>query len=249
MDGKVALVTGSTKGIGLACALRLGLDGASVVVCSRRQKNVDDAVQLLKDKGVADVFGIAVHVGKSADQERLVAAVVERYGRVDVFVSNVATNPAMGTMLESTTEKIWDVVFSTNVKSHFFLTKRLVPHMKAGSNIVFISSYAGYLPSPILGVYSLTKTTLLALTRVLSRELGPRGIRVNCLAPGIIKTRFSRALWTNDAIAKHYKREIALQQFGTPEQCAGVVAFLASDDAAYVTGETILASGGIPARL
>jgi len=248
-EGKVAIVTGATAGIGLAIAERLGQEGASLVICSRKQKNVDTAVQHLKQLGIRHVIGLALHVGTDAARGQLIDETVKAFGRIDVLVSNVANNPVMGPMMDVTTEDVWSKIMDINVKSHFFLVKSALPHMSKGSSVVFVSSYAGYIGNPLLGVYSVSNTALLGLTRVLSRELAPSGVRVNCIAPGIIKTKFSEALWKADEVGEIALKDIPMNRFGSPDECAGVVAFLASDDASYVTGETVVAAGGIPARL
>mgnify|MGYP000101637050 CR=1 FL=1 len=248
-EGKVALITGATKGIGFAIAERLGLEGAAVAICSRKQKNVDEAVNALKAKGVTHVVGFPIHVGTSEAREQLIQATVKHFGRIDVLVSNVALNPVMGPMLDVTTESVWDKIMDVNVKSHFFLVKSALPHMPAGGNVIIIASYAGYLPNPLLGAYSVSKTALLGLTKVLATELAPRQIRVNCVAPGIIKTNFSEALWKSDAAADVTLKDIPLQRFGLPEECASCVAFLASADGAFMTGEVLLPTGGVHARL
>jgi len=247
-EDKVVLITGATRGIGLATAERLGKEGGTVVICSRQKENVDEAVAKLKSQGI-NVHGIVCHVGTAEQRKKLIAETVAKYKRIDVLVSNVAVNPVMGPMLDATTEQAWDKIFDVNVKSHFFLIKEALPYMPKGSSIIIVSSYAGYLPSPILGAYSVSKTALLGLTKVLARELAPRGIRVNCLAPGVIKTKFSEALWKDEEIAELQMKDIPLQRFGTSEECAGAVAFLGSSDADYITGETVLAAGGIHARL
>jgi len=250
LEGKVAIVTGGTAGIGLAIAERLAREGAKVVICSRRKDNVTSATASLHAMGLKSVIGLVCHVGTTEQRKYLVAETLKQCGggRIDILVSNVACNPVMGSMTDSTDEKAWDNVMDLNVKAAFFLAKDCVPHMVAGSSIVFIASYAAYNPSEFLGAYSVSKTALVGLTKVMAKDLGAKGIRVNCLAPGIIQTAFSEALWKNEAASERLN-EIPLRRFGTPADCAGPVAFLVSDDAAYVTGETMLAAGGITARL
>ncbi|KJE96976.1 hypothetical protein CAOG_09096 [Capsaspora owczarzaki ATCC 30864] len=250
LEGRVAIVTASTDGIGFAIAKRFGDEGASVVVSSRRKENVDRAVAELKSSNSAmRVIGIVCHVAKAEDRKRLVQETLKSYGNIDILVSNAAVNPVFGSMLE-TDEAAWDKIFEVNVKSAFLLTKEVAPHLKPNrGSVVFVSSIGGFAPFEALGAYSVSKTALFGLTKALSRELGPRGVRVNCIAPGIIKTRFSEALWKNQQIADRSLETVPLGRFGTPEECASTVAFLASDDAAYVTGESIVASGGMQSRL
>jgi len=253
-EGKVALVTGATLGIGYSIAERLGLSGAHVVICSRSQKNVDTAVQSLQAKGIK-VTGLAIHVGTSEARSKLVRAAVDAAGKIDILVSNVAVNPVFGPMIQTTDEKSWDKIFDVNVKSHFFLVKEVLPHMPKGGSVLIISSYAGYTPSPMLGAYSVSKTSLISLTKVLGTELASRGIRVNGIAPGVIQTKFSEMLWKHDAPGTDLtnpgegKQAIPLGRYGVPDEIGSLGCFLCSDDASYITGETIVAAGGVQSRL
>ncbi|WAR12063.1 DHRS4-like protein [Mya arenaria] len=198
LSGKVAIVTASTEGIGLAIARRLGQDGASVMVSSRKQDNVSRTVEQLKSENL-QVEGMVCHVGKAEDRTSLIQQTVSKFGGLD-FV---------------TPESAWDKIFETNVKATFFLIKEAVPHMeKRGGGSVF------------LGPYSVSKTALIGMTKALVPQLSTMNIRVNCVAPGIIKTKI-----------------------GEPSEISGLVSFLCSDDASYITGETTLATGGIPGRL
>uniref|UniRef100_A0A672YWQ2 Dehydrogenase/reductase SDR family member 4-like n=1 Tax=Sphaeramia orbicularis TaxID=375764 RepID=A0A672YWQ2_9TELE len=217
LTGKVAIVTASTDGIGLAAAQALGKKGAHVVVSSRRQANVDRAVALLQSQSI-QVTGTTCNVGKAEDREKLVALTLQKYGGVDILVSNAAVNPFFGNTMDST-EEVWDKILSINVKASFLMTKLVVPHMekRGGGNVVFVSSVAGYQPMPALGPYSVSKTALLGLTRVLAPELAPSNIRVNCVAPGIIKTRFSSALWQNEDIMDEFKKQISMRRYNSYE--------------------------------
>ncbi|XP_047242719.1 dehydrogenase/reductase SDR family member 4 isoform X3 [Girardinichthys multiradiatus] len=249
LDGKVAIVTASTDGIGLAAARALGKRGAHVVVSSRRQANVDKAVALLQSQSIR-VTGTTCNVGKGEDREKLVQLTVDQCGGIDILVSNAAVNPFFGNILDST-EDVWDKILSVNVKSAFLLTKLVVPHMekRGGGNIIFVSSVAGYQPMQALGPYSVSKTALLGLTKALAPELAHGNIRVNCVAPGIIKTRFSSALWQNKDVADEFKKQLSIKRIGEPEEIGGTIAFLCSDEASYITGETIAVTGGMSCRL
>ncbi|XP_005996001.1 dehydrogenase/reductase SDR family member 4 [Latimeria chalumnae] len=249
LTGKIALVTGSTEGIGFAIARRLAQDGAHVVVSSRKQPKVEKALEQLKAENL-DVSGMACHVGKEEDRERLVNSTVERHGGIDILVSNAAVNPFAGNMLDST-EDVWDKIYEINIKAAFLLIKQVVPHMekRGGGSIVIVSSIAGFQPFPALGPYSISKTALLGLTKALVPELSPRNIRVNCLAPGLIQTSFSSYLWSDEKRLKQFTKLLGITRIGQPEDCAGTVSFLCSPDAAYVTGETIVVAGGAPSRL
>lgn len=245
----MAIVTASTDGIGLAAAQALGKKGAHVVVSSRRQANVDKAVALLQSQSI-QVTGTTCNVGKAEDREKLVDLTLQTYGGVDILVSNAAVNPFFGNTMDST-EEVWDKILSINVKASFLMTKLVVPHMekRGGGNVVFVSSVAGYQPMPALGPYSVSKTALLGLTRVLAPELAPSNIRVNCVAPGIIKTRFSSALWENEDVMDEFKKQISIKRVGEPDEIGGVISFLCSDEASYITGETITVTGGMACRL
>lgn len=249
LTGKVAIVTASTDGIGLAAAQALGKRGAHVVVSSRRQANVDRAVALLQSQSI-QVTGTTCNIGKAEDRQKLVDLTLQTYGGVDILVSNAAVNPFFGNTMDST-EEVWDKILSINVKASFLITKLVVPHMvkRGGGNVVFVSSVGGYQPIPALGPYSVSKTALLGLTRVLAPELAPSNIRVNCVAPGIIKTRFSSALWQNEDLMDEMKKQMSIKRVGEPDEIGGVIAFLCSDEASYITGETITVTGGMACRL
>ncbi|KAL3860084.1 hypothetical protein ACJMK2_010252 [Sinanodonta woodiana] len=225
LSGKVAIVTASTDGIGLAIARRLAEDGAAVMVSSRKQQNVDSAVKELRDKSLT-VSGIVCHVGNKADRERMIQMTLKEFGGIDILVSNAAVNPVFGPILD-TTGTAWDKIMDINVKSSFFLCKEV-----------------------FMGPYGISKTALLGLTKALVPQLSQKKIRVNCIAPGLVKTRFSEQLWKkSDAASSAYAITIPLKRFAEPEECAGIVSFLVSDDASYITGETVVIGGGVSARL
>ncbi|XP_055218315.1 dehydrogenase/reductase SDR family member 4-like isoform X2 [Gorilla gorilla gorilla] len=215
LANKVALVTASTDGIGFAIARRLAQDGAHVVVSSRKQQNVDQAVATLQGEGLS-VTGTVCHVGKAEDRERLVATTLD-----------------------------------INVKAPALMTKAVVPEMekRGGGSVVIVSSIAAFSPSPGFSPYNVSKTALLGLTKNLAIELAPRNIRVNCLAPGLIKTSFSRMLWMDKEKQESMKETLQIRRLGEPEDCAGIVSFLCSEDASYITGETMVVGGGTPSRL
>uniref|UniRef100_A0A671DQX4 Ketoreductase domain-containing protein n=1 Tax=Rhinolophus ferrumequinum TaxID=59479 RepID=A0A671DQX4_RHIFE len=237
---KVAVITGSTKGIGLAIARRLAQDGAHVVVSSRKQQNVDQAVAALQGEGLS-VTGTVCHVEKAEDREQLVATALEHSGGVDFLVCNAAVNPLVGSIM-GTSEQVWDKILSVNVKSPALLLSQLLPHMeKRGGAVILVSSISAYIPHVALGAYNVSKTALLGLTRTLALELAPRGIRVNCLVPGIIETDFSKV---NPNVRLLMLCSVFLpSRIGQPEDCAGLVSFLCSPDASYITGENIVVAG------
>uniref|UniRef100_A0A452UKA5 Dehydrogenase/reductase SDR family member 2, mitochondrial-like n=1 Tax=Ursus maritimus TaxID=29073 RepID=A0A452UKA5_URSMA len=223
LANRVAVITGSTEGIGFAIARRLAQDGAHVVISSRKQQNVDRAVAALQGEGLS-VTGTVCHVGKAEDRERLVATVLEHYGGLDFLVCNAGVNPLVGSTLKAS-EEVWDKILSVNVKSPALLLSQLLPHMENRG-----------------------KTAILGLTRTLSLELAPKGIRVNCLVPGIIKTNFSKVIHQDELYWNNFKRQHQVQRLGQPEDCAGIVSFLCSPDASYITGENIVV-GGFSSRL
>ncbi|CAF0928993.1 unnamed protein product [Rotaria sordida] len=253
LAGKVACVTGSTDGIGFAIARRLAREGARVVISSRKQENVEKAVDELK-KEKFDIYGTVCHVSKSDDRKRLLDETIKKYGKLDILVSNAGISPTVGSILE-TTESAWDKIFDINVKSAFFLIQEAIPYLEAqkNSSIIIISSITGYTPFDPIGAYSVSKTALLGLTKALVNPCIERGIRINAIAPGIIKTKFSRLLWNNDNSVKESEdvsfSGCPIGRVGTPDECANVVAFLASDDASYITGETIVVAGGMTSHL
>ncbi|XP_048782092.1 dehydrogenase/reductase SDR family member 4-like isoform X3 [Lagopus muta] len=193
LEGKVALVTAATDGIGLAVAQRLGEAGARVLLSSRRQHNVDAAVQKLRAQGL-EVSGVVCHVGQPQDRQRLVQTALDTYGAIDILVSNAAVNPVMGSTLE-VEEAAWEKIFQVNVTAAAMLVKLVLPHMekRGGGAVVLVTSVAGFIPNPTLGPYSVSKTALLGLVKVLAPELRARGVRLNAVAPGLIQTRFSAA--------------------------------------------------------
>lgn len=249
LANKVALVTASTDGIGLAIARRLAEDGAHVVISSRKQENVDRAVATLQGEGLS-VSGIVCHVGKPEDRERLLTTAVKLHQGIDILVSNAAVNPFFGNLMD-TTEEVWDKVLSINVKATAMLIKAVVPEMekRGGGSVVIVGSVAAFTRFPALGPYNVSKTALLGLTKNFAAELASKNIRVNCLAPGLIKTHFSSALWKDGSREDIIKEYLQIRRLGKPEDCAGIVSFLCSEDASYINGETVVVGGGTPSRL
>ncbi|KAI4295978.1 hypothetical protein L6164_035971 [Bauhinia variegata] len=245
-EGKVAIVTASTQGIGLGIAERLGLEGASVVISSRRQKNVDEAAEKLRAQGI-EVLAVVCHVSNAQQRKNLIDKTIQKYGRIDVIVSNAAVNPSTDSILQ-TQEAILDKLWEINVKASILLLKDAAPYLQKGSSVVIISSIAGYNPPVSLAMYGVTKTTLLGLTKALAAELAPN-TRVNCIAPGFVPTNFASFLTNNDATKKELEAKTLLGRLGTTKDMAAAAAFLASGDASYITGETLVVAGGVPSRL
>ena len=252
LNGKVAIVTASSQGIGKAIAQRLVKDGANVMISSRKEKNVIEALEEVRQsaKNSSQVEGIVCHVGKAEDREKLIQETIQKFGGIDILISNAGTNPTAGPMLDCTEDQ-WDKIFDNNVKAAFLLTQLAAPHMirKGQGNIVFIASIAGLQPIPMILPYSVSKTALLGLTKALSHDLAPENIRVNSVCPGIIDTKFASALTSNEFVANKTLEMLHIKRFGQPTDIAGIVSFLCSNDASYITGENIVVGGGIPSRL
>ncbi|XP_037691473.1 dehydrogenase/reductase SDR family member 2, mitochondrial-like isoform X2 [Choloepus didactylus] len=247
LANKVAMITGSTSGIGLAIARRLAQDGAHVVVSSRKQQNVDRAWwQHCRGRGLS-VMGTVVPCGKAEDRERLVATTLEHCGGVDFLVCVAAVNPLVGSTLGSS-EQIWDKILNVNVKAPAMLLSQLLPHMekRRQSSVVLVSSVSAYKPIARLGAYNVSKTALLGLTKTLAVELAPKNIRVNCLVPGMIETDFSQMLRVHREPSPVSAPLLFPYRLGQPEDCAGLVSFLCSPDASYITGESIAVAGFSP---
>lgn len=221
-----------------------------MVVSSRRKDHVDKAIKLLQDKGIA-ASGLVCHVAQAADRENLIKHALDKYGAIDILINNAGVNPAFGPIIDAT-ESAWDKVFEVNLKAGFLLSREVAKLMakRGGGTIVFVSSYTGLKPAAGLGVYSVTKTAMLGLTRTLASEWVGMNIRVNAVCPGVIKTDFSSLLWKEEdgGAGEALKARIPMGRFGRSEDVAGAVAFLVSDDSTYITGEAILMDGGL-ARL
>lgn len=245
LHGKVALVTGASRGIGKAIALRLARAGARVVVCSRKLENVAPVAEEIRAGG-GEALALEAHVGQMEQVEALVARTLETFGRIDIAVNNAATNPHFGPILTAD-EGQWDKILDTNVKGAFRVAKAVAPHMQAqgGGKIINIVSVAGLRPSPAMGVYSVSKAALIMLTQALAVELAPAHIQVNAIAPGVIKTRFSQVLWQTPALADSILKATPLGRFGEPEDVAGVALFLASPASDYITGAVFVVDGGM----
>lgn len=244
LDGRVAIVTGATRGIGLAIATSLAEAGARLVVSSRKAEHVDAAVHELRRKG-AEVVGVVSNMGKAADAHELAARAVEHFDGIDIIVNNAATNPIFGP-LQQATDEAFDKIMAVNVKGPLELcrTAHSVMAARGGGAIVNISSIGGVSPEPGLGLYSVSKAALISLTKVMAQEWGAEGIRANVICPGLIRTKFSQALWQDDQIANQMLGNQPIQRLGEPEDIAGLALFLASDASAYCTGGVYLAEGG-----
>jgi NAD(P)-dependent dehydrogenase (short-subunit alcohol dehydrogenase family) len=245
LEGKVAVISGASRGIGRAIALRLAGAGARVVVSSRSLAHVQPVADEIAAAG-GQALAVEAHVGHMEDVEALIEQTLAAYGRVDIAVNNAATNPHFGPLLTAD-EGQWDKILDTNAKGAFRLCKAVVPTMETqgGGKIINMTSVAGLHPSPGLGVYSISKAAIIALTQVLAAELGPANVQVNAIAPGVIRTRFSRLLWETPQIAGPTLSSLPLGRFGEPEDVAGLALFLASPASDYVTGAVFVVDGGM----
>ncbi len=244
LTDKVAIITGASKGIGEAIAYALGKAGAKVVLSSRKQEVLDEVAVRFEKDGIA-VKAIAAHAGKLDDLERLVEQTQAAFGGVDILVNNAAANPTFGPV-ETTEEWAYDKIMEVNVKGPFFLSKLVLPSMqeRGGGSIINISSIGGLSPEHQLGIYSMSKAALISQTKVLAKEWGNDNIRVNAICPGLIKTKFSEALWSNDKILQHMMTQTPIRRVGSPEEIALLALFLASAASAYSTGGVFVADGG-----
>ncbi|NDC76658.1 MAG: glucose 1-dehydrogenase [Chitinophagia bacterium] len=244
LQGRVAVVTGASKGIGRAIARLLGRQGASVVVSSRRQEAVDLTVTALREEGI-EASAIAAHMGDPVQVEGLLRHTVERYGGIDIVVNNAAINPVFGPILE-TDDAVFDKIMQVNVKGPMQLARLAHASMKArgGGSVINISSIEGLTPGHGLGLYSISKASLIAATKVMAREWGPDGIRVNAICPGLVETKFSEALTGNEKILRMVLAKQSLPMIATPEDISGLALFLASGASSFCTGGVFTADGG-----
>jgi NAD(P)-dependent dehydrogenase (short-subunit alcohol dehydrogenase family) len=244
LTGKVALITGASQGIGAAIAQGLAAYGAKVVVSSRKQASVEAVAQEITVQG-GTALAVAAHMGELSQIQQLVEQTQAAMGGVDILVNNAAANPVYGPILQTDTA-VFDKIMAVNVRGPLELAKRVQPLMAArgGGAIINISSIGGLTPEPGLGIYSVSKAALISLTKVLAQEWGKDGIRCNVICPGLVKTKFSAALWQEEKTLQRFLREVPLGRIAQPEEMAGLALFLASPAASYCTGAVFTADGG-----
>lgn len=245
LAGKVAVLTGSSKGIGEAMAYAMGKSGAKIVISSRKQDAVDVVVEKFKKEGI-EAIGIACNTGKMEELDHLIQETTKAFGGVDILVNNAATNPIFGNILE-TDLKAFDKVIDVNLKGPFQLSKLAYASMKqrGGGSIINISSVEGITPSENLGMYSISKAALIMLTKVMANELGRDKIRVNAICPGYIKTKLSEAIWSDKGLLRDVMNKQSLDYLAVPEDIAGLALLLASDAGKFFTGSVITVDGGL----
>ena len=245
LSGKTAIVTGASRGIGRAIAERLAQHGAKVAVSSRKLAACQEVVDGIAARG-GEAFAIACNIGRKPELQALVDATTQRWGGVDVLVCNAAINPHFGPAM-TIEDEVFDKMMATNVKSNMWLAHMCIPSMEArgGGSIVIISSIGGYRGSTTLGAYAITKAADLQLARNLAVEWGPRGIRANTIAPGLVRTDFARALWEDPALLRRRTADTPLRRIGEPDEIAGAAVFLAGPAGRFMTGQTMVIDGGV----
>jgi NAD(P)-dependent dehydrogenase (short-subunit alcohol dehydrogenase family) len=244
LSGKVALITGASRGIGEAIAMQLGLSGAKIVISGRKEDPLIKTCIKLVSLGI-DCQYFASNNGVEAENEALVDFTITTFGGVDILVNNAASNPVFGPV-EDTETWAFDKIMSVNLRGPFDLSKMVLPSFKSrgGGVIINISSIGGLRPEPGLGIYSVSKAALISLSKVMAKEWGQHNVRVNTICPGLIQTKFSEALWTNDKIMKMMLNQLPLARIGTPEEIAALALYLASPASSYSTGAVFTADGG-----
>ena len=247
LKGKVAVVTGSTRGIGKAIAVRMAEAGAKVVISSRKPEACENVANELRAAG-REVTAIPCNVSRKADVEALAAGALEAYGKVDILVCNAAANIAMGP-LGALSDEAFDKMIATNVQGVWRLCNLLIPQMaeRGDGSVIVISSIAAIRGVDFAGLYGVTKAAEVAMVRNYAIEWGPRNVRVNAILPGFVKTDFSRAIWEDDTMREAELGRIPLGRIGEPDDIAGVAVFLASRAGTFITGQTIIADGGMTA--
>jgi NAD(P)-dependent dehydrogenase (short-subunit alcohol dehydrogenase family) len=242
--GRVAIITGASRGIGQAIAEAFGQAGAKVVISSRKQESLDEAAKAIRSNG-GEVLPVAAHNGDKAALQSLVTAAVEAYGTVDILVNNAATNPHFGPILEAE-DSLWQKTLEVNLMGNVWLTQAAVAVMRehGGGKIINVASINGLRPGRWQGIYSITKAGVISLTQTLAMELAPDNITVNAIAPGLVKTKFARAIWENETVLNSILERTPLQRIGSPEDIVGMALYLASPASNFATGQVFVVDGG-----
>lgn len=244
LQDKVAIVTGASRGIGQAIAEGFAEMGAKVVLASRKAEDLEAVRKGIVEAG-GEAFVIPTHVARMDQIENLVQGTLEKYGTIDILVNNAATNPVFCSAMELE-ELAFDKISNLNVKGLYFLTQAVgkVLLEKGSGSVINISSEAGFSPMPFLGAYSVSKAAVNMITKVFAQEWASRGVRVNGIAPGLVRTHFSKYLWENKAIYDATLATTPMGRIAEPDEMVGLAIYLASDASSYVTGQMILADGG-----
>lgn len=247
LTGNVAIVTGSSRGIGRAIAARMAEAGANVVISSRKADACEaTASEINAACGSERALSLPANISDKASLERMVAATVERWGRVDILVCNAASNPYYGPMSGISDEQFRKVL-DNNIIANHWLISMVAPQMRErrDGSIIIVSSIGGLKGSGVIGAYNISKAADMQLARNMAVELGPDNVRVNTIAPGLIKTDFARALWEDPETRAAYESQTALHRIGEPDEIAGAAIFLASKAGAFMTGQTMVVDGGV----
>jgi len=245
LTDKVAVVTGSSRGIGRSSAELLAKLGAKVVISSRKADACHEVAEGIKSAG-GDAHVIPCNISRRDEVEVLIKGAILHYGKIDILVCNAAVNPYYGPLLDISDEA-FDKIMNANVKSNIWLCSLAIPPMaeRGKGSVVIVSSIGGLRGSPVLGAYGISKAADFSLCRSLAGEWGPKGVRVNCVAPGLVKTDFARALWEDQERLQRRCATTPLRRIGEPDEIAGAVAYLGSDASSFMTGQTIVLDGGV----
>ena len=245
LDKKNAIVSGGSKGIGKAIAIKFAQAGANVIICSRRKENLEAAVAEAKSIGLT-LFPFECNTSSYSSILSVTDYTLDKFGKVDILVNNAATNPHYGPILDSE-DSHWDKIFDVNVKGYFNFVKACSSSMISNNSgkIINVASIAAKTPLDGLGVYNISKAAVVMLTKVLAKELGEHNIQINTLAPGLIKTDFSRALWENEDTYNKIVKSIPQGKMGTPDDISGMALYLASEASDFITGSIFTVDGGI----
>lgn len=244
LKGKVALITGASRGIGQATAMGLAQTGADIAIASRKLPDLEKVAEEIRKTG-RRCLPIAAHLARMEEIHNLVKTTLEEFGKIDILVNNAATNPTMAQAIDID-ERAWDSVMNLNLKGLFFLSQAVAKVMrgKGGGKIINVASVAGITPD-ILPIYSISKAGVIMATKVMAQQWAQFNIRVNAVAPGLTKTRFSEALWKNADILKVAMSRTPMARPADPEEMVGGIIYLASDASSYVTGQVIAIDGGV----
>ncbi len=249
LTGKVAIITGSSKGIGKSIAHELAAHGARVVISSRKPEPCDAVAAEINaacSSGPGEAIAIPANIGEKAALQALVDQTREKWGHIDILVCNAAVNPFYGSSMDIP-DSAFDKVMSSNIKSNHWLCNMVLPEMaqREDGAIIVVSSAGGIRASTVIGAYAISKAADLQLVRNLAAEYGPKNVRVNAIAPGLIRTDFARALWENPKTLETVTATTPLRRIGEPEELGGLAVFLASKAGSYCTGETFVVDGGM----
>ncbi len=248
LSGRVAIVTGASRGIGKSIAAAFALAGAKVALASRRQDALDEAAAEIRVRG-GDAIGIAAHNGDKDALNALVEQTVSRFGALDILVNNAATNPHFGPTLEAA-DSYWQKTIGVNLMGNVWLSQAAVKVMRAkgGGKIINVASIVGLNPGRYQGIYSVTKAGVISLTKTLASELGADNIQVNAIAPGLVQTKFAQALWGNPELLNPVLEQTPAGRIGQPRDISGIALYLASSASDFTTGAVFVVDGGVSAR-